>query len=484
MQRTFVVIVVLILVGVGTILFLPRRERRIPLLPSSAVVGNNAGNRAPDFTTSDFEGKSVSLSAFIGKPVFLDFWAAWCPFCLKEMEEIETLHKEFGDRAVFLGIHRTDTEDFATAVRFAKERGVTYALLRDNDGELYRTFAGGGQFMPLAFFIDGNGIIRQRLVGPKTIEQMRDGMQSFFTVQETKSSVGDGVSTKVLMTDGVQHTVPLDQILSGGPPKDSISSIDSPQFDSVEKANAYLRDNGIGVAVSFNGVDRFYPNQITVWHEIVNDMVGGQPVLVTYCPLCGTGIVFDPIVKGEPTEFGTSGKLYQSNLVMYDRQTDSYWSQILGEAIVGEMAGTKLKLLPYQNMSWKDWKREHPKGEVLSRETGYGRDYTRSPYGDYDTNRSIFFPVEHRDDRYHPKAPTYSLVDNGKFKAYPQEELEKTSGDFTDTFAGRTLRVQYKKANKTVVFTDTATGEDVVPFYGFWFSWIAVHPDTEVFLTQ
>ncbi len=287
---------------------------------------------------------------------------------------------------------------------------------------------------------------------------------------------------EIMEVEGVKHSVPLDEILGGGPAKDGIPSIDDPKFISVEEADEWLDPEGLGVALSLNGIERFYPFQVLVWHEIVNDKLGDQAALVTYCPLCGSGIVFDPIINGEETEFGTSGKLWQSNLVMYDRQTDSYWSQILGEAIVGEMTGTKLDLIPHQNLRWKDWKIEHPNGEVLSKETGYTRDYNDSPYGNYDSNKSIFFDVQAEDDRYHPKATLYGIEIDGIYKAYPIEELNKTAeSNFIDTFGDIELNINYNSENETVTFTDADTGEEIVPFFSFWFAWFAAHPETEVF---
>lgn len=286
---------------------------------------------------------------------------------------------------------------------------------------------------------------------------------------------------KILVTNGVKHSVPLNKILAGGPPKDGIPPIDRPNFETVAEADKYLVDDRLGIAVSFGGVNRFYPFQILVWHEIVNDTVGSQPVLVTYCPLCGTGIVFEPKVGGTVTSFGTSGKLYQSNLVMYDRLTDTYWSQVLGEAIVGEHTGEKLKLVPYKNMLWRDWKAQYPDGQVLSRNTGHFRDYTRSPYGNYDTNDAILFPVDYTDDRYHPKEPTFGLDIDGNYKVYPISELRTSGGVFTDLFAEKTIQVTFNSDDETVEFRDTADGTEIVPFYGFWFSWISVHPDTDVY---
>ncbi len=278
-----------------------------------------------------------------------------------------------------------------------------------------------------------------------------------------------------------KHSIPLSRIHSGGPPPDGIPSIDKPKFISVTKADKFLRDEDMGIAVTVGDTHRFYPNRILVWHEIVNDVIGKQPVLVTFCPLCGTGIVFEPIVKGKRTEFGTSGKLWNSNLLMYDRRTKSYWSQVLGKAVVGEMTGTKLKLLPYQNVSWRYWKKEHPKGEVLSRDTGHQRDYNKSPYGNYNSNKSIYFPVDKLDKRYHPKSITFGIEIKGKYKVYPMIELEKSKSPFVDQVAGVKIKVTFSKKNKTIHIKRLDTKKEVLPFYGFWFSWMAVHPKSSVY---
>ena len=204
--------------------------------------------------------------------------------------------------------------------------------------------------------------------------------------------------------------------------------------------------------------------------------------LITYCPLCGTGVVFDPIVNDKVSEFGTSGKLWNSNLVMYDRQTDSYWSQVLGEAIVGEMTGSKLNLLPHSNILYKDWKAQYPNGEVLSTDTGHSRDYANSPYQGYETSERIIFPVDYEDDRYHEKALTYQIEVDGVVKIYPFEELEKSSASFVDQLGDIDVLVEYNKSDKTIEFTRKDNNVEVVPFYGFWFSVIAVHPDAEVYI--
>lgn len=304
------------------------------------------------------------------------------------------------------------------------------------------------------------------------------------TTKEKITVQGDSAGKtekEIMITDGVKHSVPLDQILSGGPPKDGIPPIDHPKFISIPEASKQLSDKEPGLALEIGGVDRFYPFQILVWHEIVNDTINSKRVLVTYCPLCLSGIVFDPVVNGEHVEFGTSGKLWNSNLVMYDRKTNSLWSQILGEAIVGEMTGTKLTVLPSDQIRFGEWKKLHPNGEVLSRDTGATRFYGQDPYGDYYTTPGTFFPVDKKDSRLPEKEFVLGIVVNGKAKAYWPAAVKK-AGTFEDSFAGKTIVAKYEPDIDAVRLFEKKNGalERINPFGAFWFSWVAAHPDTEL----
>ena len=302
------------------------------------------------------------------------------------------------------------------------------------------------------------------------------GWQRFFYNPSPLSLIPGGV-------ESVKHSVPLEEIIGGGPPKDGIPSIDNPKFVSVQTAQAFLTDAEPGLAVALRGANRFYPFQILVWHEVVNDTIRGERVLVTYCPLCISGIVFDPLIKDERVEFGTSGKLWNSNLVMYDRKTDSLWSQILGEAIVGEMTGTKLTVLPSDQTTFGAWKKFNPDGEVLSRDTGATKFYGTDPYGNYYTSPELFFPVGKRDDRLSPKEFVLGIVVDGNAKAYHVNAIKKV-GTIEDTFAGKRFVVQYEKALDAVrIFEKRSDGTlaRINPFASFWFSWVAIHPDTGLY---
>ena len=190
-------------------------------------------------------------------------------------------------------------------------------------------------------------------------------------------------------TDFSQTSIDFDEIMSGGPPKDGIPSIDSPQFVPVAEAgDLAATEPVIGLVVA--GDARAYPLRILIWHEIVNDTVGGVPVTVTYCPLCNSAVVYDRRVAGAATEFGTTGKLRNSDLVMYDRATESWWQQFLGEAIVGARTGTRLKVLPARLESWERFAKRHPDGRVLVPNNPGMRAYGANPYAGYDSARLPF----------------------------------------------------------------------------------------------
>jgi Protein of unknown function (DUF3179) len=222
-------------------------------------------------------------------------------------------------------------------------------------------------------------------------------------------------------TDFSLHDVPLDEIIGGGPGKDDIPAIDEPKFVAVDRAD-WLVEREPVIAFGIGDDWRAYPIQILIWHEIVNDIVADTPVAITFCPLCHTAIAFDRSVEGRVLDFGTTGNLRHSDLVMYDRQTESWWQQATGRAIVGELTGTQLEFLPVQLISWGQFVEAHPEGTVLSRDTGHPRDYDRNPYPGYDVADSDPFLLEDKtliDGRLSPKVRILGLVVGDEAAAYP-----------------------------------------------------------------
>ncbi len=231
-------------------------------------------------------------------------------------------------------------------------------------------------------------------------------------------------STEGWSTDFSKHSVPLGELVSGGPPKDGIPSIDEPRFVSVEEADGFLEPAEPVATLELAGTTRAYPLQILVWHEIVNDVIAGRPVAVTYCPLCNSTVAFSRELEGRTLEFGTTGMLRNSDLVMYDRQTESWWQQLTAEAIVGELTGTALEVLPSPILSWGEFRRLHPDGEVLSRQTGNSRDYGSNPYVGYDREGSRPFLFEGEiDDALPPKERVAAVRTGDRAIVYPFTRL-------------------------------------------------------------
>ena len=221
-------------------------------------------------------------------------------------------------------------------------------------------------------------------------------------------------------TDWQYHTVPFSDFLSGGPPRDGIPPLDNPSFVDIAQADTWLSPLEPVIAFELNGVQRAYPIQVLMFHEIVNDVVGGVPVTVTFCPLCNSAIVFERTVNGMVLDFGTSGNLRNSDLVMWDRQTESWWQQLTGEALIGVMAGTKLTFLPAPIVSWQDYMTHQPDGLVLSKDTGFSRDYGRNPYVGYDrVDNPPFLFTGDLDGRLQPKERVAAITVDGVDAAFP-----------------------------------------------------------------
>jgi hypothetical protein len=273
--------------------------------------------------------------------------------------------------------------------------------------------------------------------------------------------------------------VPVDEIHAGGPARDGIPSIDEPKFVAAREAD-FLRGGDDVLGIVLGGVARAYPIRIMNWHEIVNDDIGGERIAVTYCPLCGSGVAFAAESGDRPLSFGVSGLLYNSDILLYDRETESLWSQIKRQAISGPLAGRELRALPLTHTTWSAWLREHPETEVLSTDTGFRRDYTRSPYGGYETERGLYFPVANKSRRYHPKERVLGVEIGGQYKAYPFAELSKTDGEVNDRIAGQPITIRFDRLNESARAFD-ADGKQLAAMTGFWFAWYAFHPDTTVF---
>jgi len=261
-------------------------------------------------------------------------------------------------------------------------------------------------------------------------------------------------------------------------------TLDQPKFIAAKDAH-YLKPADRILGIQINGKSKAYPIAILNWHEIVNDNINGSQFSITYCPLCGTGVAFSSKVTDKTLDFGVSGLLYNSDVLLYDRQTESLWSQIKSQAISGELAGQKLTRLPISHTSWSNWLETHPETVVMSDQTGYSRDYSRDPYSGYENSRATYFQVTNKaPDYYHPKERVLGLEINNSYKAYPFSEIDKANtAQLTDNFAGKTFTIHWDKKNQQASIT-SSSGKEMMAIEGFWFAWFAFHPETEVFKSK
>jgi hypothetical protein len=265
--------------------------------------------------------------------------------------------------------------------------------------------------------------------------------------------------------------------------RDGIPALTNPTMTDRQDADVYLDDEQYGISITVEGETRFYPYQILVWHEVVNDIIKNVPIAVTYCPLSSAGIVYSRNSDGETLEFGVSGKLWNSNLLMYDKSSESLWSQFLGEAIDGAHSGAQLAQISSRVMTWKEWKSMYPNGKVLSRETGYARDYTRNPYLGYDEQRTVLFPVDNRDDRLHPKELVYGYVDaGGNAKAYPAEYVFEEK-KIVDSVNGNGIVIEHSVRDgvRAIATNSDGSKEELNLKTSFWFTWAAFFKDSGLY---
>ncbi len=329
--------------------------------------------------------------------------------------------------------------------------------------------------------------------------------------------------TSTLTTNNnTEWLIPVNEVIDGGPGKDGIPSIDNPKFVPASKVNLLAKDDLV-IGIKAGTVIRAYPHRILDWHEIVNDLPNQLPIAITYCPLTGSAIGWQRTIGGKITTFGVSGLLYNSNLIPYDRNTNSNWSQMLLKCVNGPLAGTTIQTYPVIETTWETWRKLYPESQILSFDTGFNRDYARYPYGNYKTSNDIFFPVSNRDSRLHPKTRVLGILLRNRIKVYPinhfseepqvlHETLEKQNYIIFGSKkwnVGVAYKNQLKNGPGNLIFSvDTSKlpiilkdnlgnqysifgevvegpnkGDHLLPANGFiayWFAWSAFYPKADI----
>lgn len=325
------------------------------------------------------------------------------------------------------------------------------------------------------------------------------------------------------ITDSNSWLIPINEIRDGGPGKDGIPSIDSPNFTNVNDVD-FLNDNDLVIGIINDNEIKAYPHIIMDWHEVTNDQIGDDFVTINYCPLTGTAFAWESVANGTRSTFGVSGLLYNANLILYDRNTDSNWSQLGSECVNGELIGSKPNLLDVVETDWKTWKALYPDSKILNRQTGFSRTYGISPYGNYATNNDFFI---FRPDIINPALPNkervYCIIDDNTSKVYQfsnftggkviKDSLNEkdylivgnefiiNAFELSPEYANTNFQYEYRDAEKTI-FTDDSgnawsifgevisgpnTGESLVKtksVVSYWFAIAAFYPNPEIYSKQ
>ncbi len=329
----------------------------------------------------------------------------------------------------------------------------------------------------------------------------------------------DRQSGDIKITQGVKHSIPLEDIIDRGASKDSIPSIDNPKFETISEADKNLEDTDEVVGVIVDETARAYPLQYLRWHEVINDKIGDTPIAVTFSPLTGTINAFIRKVNKQSLSFGVSGKFYNNNNLLYDRPSQSLWTQLNGSSVVGEMTGITLDNVQNYMFTWAKWKANYPESKIMSRDTSFFRSYNIDPYYEYSKSDSVYFPVTYEDKRIFAKKIMYGVGNNSKYQTYTEENLLKqgvVNGEIGDLKYvliwdsnqdilraynrvledGRELEIE-KKADKYYDNESAEWGLDgkglskknlnvtllpLFPIRTYWFSWVAFYPNTEIFI--
>jgi Protein of unknown function (DUF3179) len=333
--------------------------------------------------------------------------------------------------------------------------------------------------------------------GRSEAEEIRSVDEELSTLPDMGPGLGEAGPRPALMagwkTDFDRRLVPLAEFASGGPGKDGIPALDEPRFVPGEEVD-FLEPEEPVIELRVGEEVRGYPIQILIWHEIVNDEVAGVPVAVTFCPLCNTALVFDRRVGGETLSFGTTGNVRNSDLVMYDRQTESWWQQFGGRALVGRHAGARLEHLPARILSWRDFLSTSPEAHVLSRDTGHDRPYGENPYVGYDdVDTPPFFAAANADDERLPPKQRVVFVERGdEAAAIPFATLRRKRvvrfslgrSELVARWRGQVasaLDADEVGGGRRVGAAEVRANGRLVPFHEpFWFAVAAFRPDVRI----
>jgi hypothetical protein len=295
------------------------------------------------------------------------------------------------------------------------------------------------------------------------------------TAQAQRSFDVDILAETFGFDESTRKSIQLDKLMQGCPARDCIPSIDDPKY--VAAANAgHVADDDLVITLAYKGEHFAFPTSVLDHHEIVNGTFAGAPLAITWCPLCGSAVGIERTVGDTVTTFGVSGVLYNSDLVLYDRTTETLWDQIEAKGIVGPLTGEQLVLVPVSMSKWSRWRTKHPDTLVLSTDTGFDKDYSQDRYAEYRESTRLFMPVSAEDDRVHAKTVVFGFTLNDGDVAITEAALAR-GGSYTGEIHGDSAVITLREDGSVSMQRDGSTS---YPIRLFWFAWYTFHPETDL----
>lgn len=414
-----------------------------------------------------------SLSELRWQVVLIDFWTLGCINCINTHQETNKLYDEFHDQGFeILWLHAPEFayERNISEVQKAVEKfEIKFPVAQDNEFSTWKAY--NNRYWPAFYLIDKQWKVRYVHFWEWKYEEKREAIMELLSEIDEESIFSQEYLDAWLTTNTDKRSIDLFEVLDGWPWKDWIPAINNPEFISQEEAlvtSTYLWEDDLGIVLSRWDDARFYGYDVLVWHEIVNDEIDEEKVSITFCPLCWSAIVYDRVVDWKELNFWVSWKLYNSNLLMYDDYNETLWSQSLWEAVVGEQLWKKLSVVKSDLMNYSEFQKKFPKGLVLSNDTGHNRRYGEIPYGNYDEDDALYFPINSEaDNRYHSKELFYVANHNWVSVAFSWNDLREEK-QWSIIVWDKEYIAKFSDG-----IAEIKLNNEIVPaYFEMWFSWI------------
>lgn len=460
------IIFIIIFILITSIIPKKNSDRSNPITTPYFQTVAKSGEPAPAINSAYLNGKPFSLLELKGKMIILNFWVSTCPYCREEMPWLEKIHKENNGSIAIIGINTG--EKSTKAQFFIDYLNITYPIIIDSDASIQRSY--GIVYKPSTVLISPKGNIIKRIPGQLSRNLLSAETGKYLQDISKKEFSEFNLSGSALDLD---KTVRLCE-------KDCLRYLYMPKFVDANSAKSFLSDDDEVIGINLGNSQKAYPVKIMNWHEVVNDEIGGNPILVTYSPFGWAAKAYERKVSGEDTVFGSSGIIYENNPLLYDAKTNSLWVQLQGISASGILINKTLKQIRNDVTTFGEWRMSHPNGTVMSEDTKYFLDYGIYPYGNYRDSAKILFPTSFKFNAgSNPKLLVQSICMGAECKSY-SEELLKKSGIKSDLIGGVFLKIAYNSSSGAFTAYGGPNGSEIILTRSFWFAWKSLNSNSEL----